>query len=78
MGQFAESFGIIGVYIGVAGFIVCQILHFGTSKAERYGKVQTDPKTAKRIKIGYYFGSLVVILPILGIIIGSIVDKLMR
>lgn len=50
MGQFAENFGIIGAYIGVAGFIVCQILHFGTSKVERYGKFKPIQRLQNALK----------------------------
>ena len=51
---------------------------FCISEVERWGDVKTDKKTAKRVKIGWLFQSMIVILPILGFIIGGIIDKLMR
>ena len=73
-GTLTERLAFIGIMIGMVGLFVGMALQFGTSKAERYGKVATDPKTAKRIKIGYYCISLVVILPILGLLIGNIIE----
>lgn len=78
MSSLVEKLFEIGCYTGFAGVIIGSILHFGTSKAERYGKVKTDPKTAKRIKIGYYFLSLIVVLPILGLLIGSILERIIK
>lgn len=78
MESFASGFSALGSMIGGLGLIIGLILHFGISKAVRWGDVKTDKKTAKRVKIGWLFQSMVVILPILGFIIGSIIDKLMR
>lgn len=78
MSLFTQKLFEIGCYIGFAGVVIGMILHFGTSKAERYGKVATDPKTAKRIKIGYYFISLIVVAPILCLLIGGIMYKIAK
>ena len=50
MGQFAESFGIIGVYIGVAGFIVCQILHLEHQKQNVMGKFKPIQRLQNALK----------------------------
>ena len=74
MNAFLDQLFYYSVLVGVVGVIIGEILHFGISKAELYGKVSTDPKTAKRIKIGYYCISLIVILPVLAVIIANIIE----
>ena len=55
--------------IGIVVIIIGCIVPIGTSKAERMGKVQVDPKTKKRIFIGYCLDTIGIVICILGFLI---------
>ena len=59
--------------VGIGLMLIGSIVQIGTSKAERYGKVQTDPKTKMRIRIGYGLMSAGLLVIIVGFVI---LDKL--
>lgn len=55
--------------IGMALVIIGCIVPIGTTKAERMGKVQTDPKKKLRIRIGFWMSVAGILVCIAGFVI---------
>lgn len=60
---------------GIAFMIIGTLMHLGTSKAERSGRVQIDDKKKKRIKLGYILMTIGIGICIIGALVLANVKK---